>query len=139
MLIFSGSYFADIIKMSLFLKNLPIPCVSFYYLVFFFFFKFLKITCWHDVGLEHDSPIVFPHPSRRPSTPPVLHILRLREHSTFLKISHGPYPRKPNKGGTGGGVEGRSRAFQFGTKCGMGTLAFLQLADFLCGHGKAWI
>lgn len=65
--------------------------------------KFLKIACWHNLGVEHHFPIVFLHPSLRPHTPAVPHISRLREHSTILKISPGPYPRKPSKGGGGWG------------------------------------
>ena len=33
-LILGGSYFTDVTEMDIFIKNLPIPYVSFYYLVF---------------------------------------------------------------------------------------------------------
>lgn len=121
-----------LLKWIFFSKNLPTPCVSFYCL---FIFKKVSKNCmlahWRLRPSSHCLSLPFPEAQ---FPPPGAAQKLSRNPSTFLRISpspsQGPVETKQRCGGWG--TEGRSRAFQFGTKGGRGAPVSLQLADCLC-------
>lgn len=79
----------------------------------FYCLTFPKITCWHNLSLEHHFPLSFLtlHCGQFPPPLPDGQAERDHHHPT-----HTQRPAETKQMGSGWGREGRSRAFEFGTK-----------------------